>query len=89
MANMYSIGELVDKLIIENIKIFRLRENLHDANTDDIKFVESENKMNVINQNRGTVIKFIDSKIEEVMRGEPNSYFIDVKTYANKNEKKK
>jgi thermostable 8-oxoguanine DNA glycosylase len=89
MANMYSIAELIDKLIIENIKIFRLRENLHKKQTGDQEYVDSENKMNMINQNRGTVIKFLDLKIEEVLNGQPNSYFVDVKTYANNNEKKK
>lgn len=83
MANMYSIGELIDKLVIENIKIFRIRETLHKQNTKDELYVENENKMNIINQNRGTVIKFLDKKIEDVINGEPNSYFIDVKTYAN------
>ena len=32
---MLSIADLIDKLVIENIKIFHLRENLHDKNTDD------------------------------------------------------
>jgi len=87
MANMYSIGELIDKLIIENIKIYRLRETLHDNKTTDKSYVENENKMNIINQNRGTIIRFLDSKIREVIDGEPNSHFVDVKTYAS-NEKK-
>jgi hypothetical protein len=82
MANMYSIAELVDKLIIENIKIFRLRESLHtDKNTDE-DFVLNENKMNIINQNRGTIIKFLNEKIEDVIdKQDQNSYFKDVKTY--------
>lgn len=82
MANMYSIGELIDKLIIENIKIFRLRENLHSINISDKEYVETDNKMNMINENRSTIIKFLDSKIEQVVDGNPNSYFVDVKTYA-------
>jgi thermostable 8-oxoguanine DNA glycosylase len=83
MANMYSIGELIDKLIIENIKIFRLRETLHKSDTTNKTYVENENKMNIINQNRGTIISFLDKKINDVINGEPNSYFVDVKTYAN------
>jgi len=91
MANMYSIGELIDKLVIENIKIFRLRETLHKKDISDITYIENENKMNMINQNRGTIIRFLDNKIVDVINGEPNSYFVDVKTYANNtsNEKKK
>lgn len=82
MANMYSIGELVDKLVIENIKIFRLRETLHNSNISDVEYVENDNKMNMINQNRATIIKFLDKKIEQVIDGEANSHFVDVKTYA-------
>ena len=32
---MYSIGDLVDKLVIENIKIFNIRQKLHDKNLND------------------------------------------------------
>lgn len=88
MANMYSIGELVDKLIIENIKIYRIRETLHSDNISDEKYVENENKMNIVNENRGTIIKFLNEKIDGVILGEVNSYFKDVKTYANETKKK-
>lgn len=81
---MYSVGELIDKLIIENIKIFKLRETLHKSNTTDEEFVANENKMNTINENRGTIIKFLNAKIDDVIAGEQNSFFRDVKTYAKK-----
>ena len=82
MANMYSIAELVDKLIIENIKIFRLRESLHNEKLNDEDFVLNENKMNVINENRGVIINFLNEKIENVInKTDKNSYFSDVKTY--------
>jgi hypothetical protein len=84
MKNMYSVGELIDKLIIENIKIYRLREELHKENLNDKKYVDSENKMNLINENRGTIISFLNKKIDDVISGEDkNSYFKDVKTYSN------
>ena len=79
---MYSIAELVDKLIIENIKIFRLRESLHNEKLNDEDFVLNENKMNVINENRGVIINFLNKKIENVIdKIDKNSYFNDVKTY--------
>ena len=82
MANMYSIAELVDKLIIENIKIFRLRESLHTNKLIDEDFVLNENKMNIINENRGTIINFLNKKIEDVInKDDKNSHFNDVKTY--------
>jgi hypothetical protein len=89
MKNMYSVGELIDKLIIENIKIYRLRENLHKDGVSDEKYVESENKMNLVNENRGTVINFLNNKINDVISGEDqNSYFKDVKTYADDKKKR-
>ena len=45
---MLSIADLIDKLVIENIKIFHLRENLHHNDTDDEAYVEAENKMNLL-----------------------------------------
>jgi hypothetical protein len=86
MANMYSIGELIDKLVIENIKIFKLRETLHQKNINDKDFVDNGIKMNIINENRGVIINFLNKKIEDVANGEVNSYFKDVKTYNNENK---
>lgn len=86
MANMYSIGELIDKLIIENIKIFRIRETLHSKQLTDEEFVVNTNKMNTINENRGTIINFLNKKIVDVYNGKPNSYFKDVKTYVKEEE---
>jgi len=82
---MYSIGEFIDKLIIENIKIFHLRESIHDESISDDEFVEGENKMNIVNENRGTIIDFLNEKIDRVVAGkERNSYLRNVKTYAKK-----
>jgi hypothetical protein len=89
MANMYSIGELIDKLVIENIKIFKLRETLHQKDINDKEFVDNGIKMNIINENRGIIINFLNKKIEDVANGEINSYFKDIKTYNNEKQKTK
>jgi thermostable 8-oxoguanine DNA glycosylase len=82
MKNLYSIGELIDKLIIENIKIFNTREKLHKNDTSDKDYVEAENKMNILNENRGTVISFLDRKINDVQNGaDINIHLKNVKTY--------
>jgi len=86
---MYSIGELIDKLVIENIKIFKLRETLHQKDIDNKEFVDNGIKMNIINENRGVIINFLNKKIEDVANGEINSYFKDVKTYNNENKNTK
>ena len=85
---MLSIADLIEKLIIENIKIFHLREKLHDKNTDDESYVLSENKMNLLNENRGIIMDFLNEKVHNVVvNNEQNSFLRNVKTYA-KNETK-
>ena len=86
---MLSIADLIDKLVIENIKIFHLRENLHDKNTDDESYVEAENKMNLLNENRGIIMDFLDEKVHGVVvDNEKNSYLRNVKTYAKQKKSK-
>ena len=86
---MLSIADLIDKLVIENIKIFHLRENLHDKNTDDESYVEAENKMNLLNENRGIIMDFLDEKVHGVaVDSERNSYLRNVKTYAKQKKSK-
>lgn len=86
MVNMYSIGDLIDKLVIENIKIFNIRQEMNTNNEiTNEKFVALENNMNILNNNRSTIIKFLDSKISNVISGkEENKYIRDVKTYYDK-----
>jgi len=82
MANLMSVGEMIDKLIIENIKIFSTREKLHDTAVDDSEYVINENKMNVLNENRGTVIRFLDEKINDIInKKDANVHLKNVKTY--------
>ena len=80
---MLSGAELIDKLIIENMKIFSLREKIHEDGISDQEYVEAENKMNILNENRGTIIDFLNTKIDRVMKGEEtNQALRNVKTYV-------
>lgn len=80
---MYSIGDLVDKLSVENLKIFRVREQLHSEDLSDEKYVELNNKMNILNQNRSTLSNLLDDKVEKVIsKKEKNSVLKMVKTYS-------
>lgn len=84
MANLYSIAELIDKLIIENIKIFSSREKIHNKTVTDEEYVVNENKMNILNENRGIIIRFLDEKIKNVIeKKEENIHVRNVKTYYN------
>tara|TARA_Y100000593_G_scaffold95015_1_gene198285 strand:- start:31097 stop:31360 length:264 start_codon:yes stop_codon:yes gene_type:complete len=87
---MYSIADFIDKLVIENIKIFSIRDKLHEEGLTDNEYVELNEKMMVLNENRGIISKFLDEKIENVVNGnEKNVILKTIKTYGmdNKNEK--
>lgn len=89
MSNLYSIGEMIDKLVIENIKIYQMREKMHTAKVDDNEFTDLSVKIITSNQNRSTIIKFLNAKIEDVLNGEPNSFINDIRTYEIKKKKSK
>ena len=79
---MYSIGDMVDKLVVENLKIFSIREKLHQENLSDKEYVELNNKMNLLNQNRSTLANLLDEKVEKVVnKKEKNVLLKIVKTY--------
>jgi hypothetical protein len=86
---MLSIGDLVDKLIIENIKIFTIREKIHSGLSDE-EHVNLTNTMMVLNENRGTISNALDQKIVNVVDGkEKNLILKKIKTYNIKDEKRK
>lgn len=87
---MNSIGDLIDKLVIENIKIFTLREKLHSDNLTDEEYVKLTNNMMILNENRGTISNFLDDKIDKVVSGkEQNVVLKKIKTYnIHKHNKK-
>ena len=82
---MNSIGDLIDKLIIENIKIFNLRENMHSKKLSDEHYVTMSNQMNLLNKNRSTISNFLDDKIDRVVDGKEKNTFLNIiKTYEGK-----
>ena len=79
---MLSIAELIDKLIIENQKIFFTRQKLHTDNLSDEEYVKNNNIMNLLNKNRSILCNLLDEKVEKVISGEEkNSILKVVKTY--------
>jgi hypothetical protein len=79
---MNSIGDLIDKLIIENLKIYNLRTKLHEENLSDEEYVKINNQMNILNQNRSILSNLLDEKVEKVISGkEKNSILKIIKTY--------
>ena len=85
---MYSVGDLIDKLVIENIKIFSIRDRLHEEELNDKEYVDLNTKMMVLNENRNIVSALLDEKVERVISGEEkNCIFKNIKTYSGENEK--
>jgi len=77
-----SIGDLIDKLIIENLKIFNLRTKLHSEELSDEEYVKTNNQMNMLNKNRSIISNLLDEKVEKVVSGkEKNSILKIIKTY--------
>ena len=79
---MLSIGDLIDKLIIENVKIFTLREKLHSEELSDEEYTKINDKMMILNENRGIICNHLDEKVSNVVDGkEQNVILKKIKTY--------
>lgn len=79
----YSLGEIIDKLVIENIKIFRLREKIHDKSLPKKDRVEANQKMMELNNNRVLLMKEVDEKINSIISGkDKNKTLKIVRTYG-------
>ena len=78
---MFSIGDLTDKLIIENMKIFSLRDKLQ-TDLSPQEYTEIYNKMMLLIENRSIVCNSLDEKILNVKSGkEKNRFLKKVRTY--------
>ncbi len=72
---------MIDKLVIENIKIFTLRDKIHDS-TNEEEIVKLTEKMMVCNENRGIIANYLDDKVNNVVDGkEANVVLKKIKTY--------
>ena len=79
---MLSIGELIEKIVIENIKIFNIRERLHVETLGDEDYVNLNEKMMQINDNKGELVRLLDLKLDRVLSGsEKNRVINPIKTY--------
>ena len=84
---MNSIGDLIDKLIIENIKLFSIRDKIHNEELTDEEKTNLYETMSILNENRGIICNYLDNKVDNVISNtEKNLIIKNVKTY-NLNEK--
>ena len=79
---MLSIGDLIDKLIIENVKLFTLREKMHTEKLSDEEHAQIYDKIMILNENRGIICNHLDEKINNVVLGEEKNVVLQkIKTY--------
>ena len=85
---MFSIGDLVDKLVIENMKIFSLRDRLKSMECESPEkkntrvYVETYQKMMQLIDNRATICNSLDEKVDKVCAREERNYFLKkIRTY--------
>lgn len=79
---MLSIGDLIDKLIIENVKLFTLREKLHTEKLTDEEYTQLYDKIMILNENRGIICNYLDEKVNNVVSGkEKNIILQKIRTY--------
>lgn len=78
---MNSIGDLIDKLVIENIKIFSIREKLHGDIAPEQKIKLNEAMM-ALCSNRDIISTALDEKVSRVVsKEEKNVILKKIKTY--------
>jgi hypothetical protein len=76
-----SIGEIIDKLIIENIKIFSLREKLNAAADNNEAGILNEKMMTLV-ANRSALVACLDRKIDNVAnKDDINRHLKTIKTF--------
>lgn len=80
---MLSIGEIIDKLVIELIKADTVRQQMNEcvATEDNPTYHKLYEKLTILNANRAVLKTELDSKIERVKNGEPNRVLKHCRTY--------
>jgi hypothetical protein len=83
---MDTFGNLVDKLTIVNLKIWKYEDVKRDSK-DDKEIADATRKTNILNQQRNDLIQEIDEMLIEASKGEikfKNYKQGDTKSYGDK-----
>jgi len=64
---METIGNLIDKLTVVNIRIWMAEDKKRDQNATDKQIADATRLTNVANQQRNDLIQEIDEKINELI----------------------
>lgn len=66
---MITLGELIDKLTVVNLKIWHLEDVKRDNAVSDSKIAEATRKTNVLNVQRNQIIEEIDNLFADSISG--------------------
>ena len=83
---MDTFGNLIDKLTIVNLKIWKFEDVKRDSN-DDKEIADATRKTNILNQQRTDLIQEIDEMLIEASKGKisfKNYKQGDTKSYGKK-----
>lgn len=72
---METLGNLIDKLTIANLRIWMLEDIKRDPNKTDKEIADATKKTNIINQQRNDLIQEIDELAVDLANGKT------IKTY--------
>lgn len=84
---METLGNLIDKLTIVNIRIWMAEDIKRDVNATDKKIADATKVTNIANSQRNDLIQEIDETINEmILTGKPQKLYKqgDTKMYGKK-----
>jgi len=65
-----TLGSLIDKLTIKNIRLWHLEDTRRDMTLPDSERLDAADKVSVVNQQRNDLIDEIDQFLADALRGD-------------------
>ncbi len=82
---MISIGDWIDKLVVENMKLFTVRDKLNTVKKNSHAYTVLYDTMMKMTDNRAKIMNALDKKVADVISGrEPNIFIERIRTYNMK-----
>lgn len=76
-----TIGSLIDKLSIMNLKLWHQEEIKHDPKANDKTVADSARKIGILNKQRNDLIEEIDEAMLRVANGQAPKIYKQIKMY--------
>jgi len=83
---METLGSLVDKLSIVNLKLYHTEDIAQEEGASDKQIADAKRKISILNRQRNALIEEIDVLFEDVMKGKRPvpQVFRQLKDYGKK-----